>query len=206
MIGFTVTVKKAADINDWATKFPDDYRQRAGKLLTVYGLRIEREAKRETPVKTGTLRRGLHTVIDVTGDHMRAEVGTNIRYGPYVEYGTGLYGPKKKAYEIRPKTKKALAFKMAAATELSSGKALYRKQGVVITKAGWARLITVRAGTKTGLIKSRKAAALTVVAKVIHPGVRPRPYLHPPFERLAPQFFERLCALMGHFNFPGAPG
>lgn len=41
-------------------------------------------------------------------------VGTNVEYAPYVEFGTGIYGPKGAPYEIKPKDAKALYWKGAA--------------------------------------------------------------------------------------------
>ena len=50
-------------------------------------LLVEEEAKKRCPVETGTLRRSIHTELhDKYG-----EVGTNLHYAPYVEFGTGLF-------------------------------------------------------------------------------------------------------------------
>ena len=50
-------------------------------------LLVERTAKEKAPVETGTLRRSIHTELhDKYG-----EVGTNLHYAPYVEFGTGIF-------------------------------------------------------------------------------------------------------------------
>lgn len=61
--------------------------------------------------RTGTLGRSI-AVGEVQGaDSPRTyvEVGTNLHYAPYVEYGTGLYGPR--GQYITPKIAKFLAWK-----------------------------------------------------------------------------------------------
>ena len=60
--------------------------------------------------RTGTLGRSI-TVGEVHDDGTTGyvEVGTNLHYGPYVEYGTGVYGPK--GVPITPKVAKFLAWK-----------------------------------------------------------------------------------------------
>lgn len=56
-------------------------------LLERACLVVENEAKINCPVDTGQLRSSItHEVHDQVG-----EVGTNVEYAPYVEYGTGLF-------------------------------------------------------------------------------------------------------------------
>ena len=64
--------------------------------------------------RTGTLGRSI--TIGKTRAEPRGrsiEVGTNKHYAPYVEYGTGIYGPKKQ--KIEPKNGKVLAWRAQAA-------------------------------------------------------------------------------------------
>ena len=50
---------------------------------------VEASAKMKVPVDTGTLKRSIKTTLyDTYG-----EVGTNVEYAPYVEFGTGLFNP-----------------------------------------------------------------------------------------------------------------
>lgn len=58
--------------------------------LTKACLLVENAAKEKAPVGTGELRRSItHEVFDDYG-----EVGTELFYAPYVEYGTGLFSSK----------------------------------------------------------------------------------------------------------------
>lgn len=75
-----------------------------GRAAQAGAMVIETEAKRRAPRITGTLIRSIHTEItrqDAT--EAAAAVGTNVEYGPHVEYGTGLHGPKATEIIIRPR-------------------------------------------------------------------------------------------------------
>jgi hypothetical protein len=74
-------------------------------------LTVEAEAKRQVPVRTGTLRRSITSVVESAGE--RGRVGSNLRYALWVHEGTGLYGPKHHVIVIVPRAKKALFWKGA---------------------------------------------------------------------------------------------
>jgi hypothetical protein len=181
MIGLTARVNGAEELKGWARAMPGEFQERTRKLVTVYALLIEGEARQRVAVRQGNLKSTIHTEFDFSGHRSRATIGTDVFYGPYLEYGTGLWGPKHAKYVILPKNKKALAFFSAAATELGTGRALYRS-----------------ASRRGGLVKSRARAARVVVRKVIHPGIRPRPFLVPAFERYLPAFQRDLGAIIEH--------
>lgn len=72
------------------------------------GSRMEKLAKDNTPVETGKLRESWYQLpVNKTKyaiwSAYEAKVATNVEYAPYVEYGTGLWGPEHKAYTIRPR-------------------------------------------------------------------------------------------------------
>ena len=52
-------------------------------------LLVENTAKENCPVASGQLRNSITS--NVSGE--KGEVGTNVEYGVYVEYGTGVYNP-----------------------------------------------------------------------------------------------------------------
>jgi hypothetical protein len=60
-----------------------------------------------TPIKTGNLktswyRRGVRRELHGTGTAYVARVATDVDYAPYVNYGTGLWGPEHRKYLIEP--------------------------------------------------------------------------------------------------------
>jgi Bacteriophage HK97-gp10, putative tail-component len=56
-----------------------------------------------TPVHTGNLRTSWYRVEAVgLGDRYESWVRTEVDYAPYVNYGTGLWGPEHRKYEIKP--------------------------------------------------------------------------------------------------------
>lgn len=82
------------------------------KNMARLGVRRGKElAVENTPVETGDLKRSwkesrAHKVVGSTypGSGYGAEWYTEISYAPYVEHGTGLWGPEHRKYMILPKT------------------------------------------------------------------------------------------------------
>lgn len=62
--------------------------QNLAAALRAGGLVIETPAKAKAPVLTGNLRRSIHTEVSTGGEKVEARVGTNVEYGPHVEFGT----------------------------------------------------------------------------------------------------------------------
>jgi hypothetical protein len=69
---------------------------------------VEGEWKRNVPARTGHYRRSITSEVRRTGNVVRGRVGTNVFYAPFLEYGTGIYGPRRR--KIVPKKAKALRF------------------------------------------------------------------------------------------------
>lgn len=83
-------------------------KEAARKMAEAGGDHIMAITRINTPVRTGALRGSWHrdpaAPDTVEGSPAwRTTVATEISYAPYVEYGTGLYGPKHAPYIIRPK-------------------------------------------------------------------------------------------------------
>lgn len=55
-------------------------------------VRIEVAAKENCPVDDGTLRASITHNVDIS--KLQGEIGSNVEYAPYVEFGTGLYAIK----------------------------------------------------------------------------------------------------------------
>jgi len=70
-------------------------------------LQIYREAVEQSPVRTGRLQKHRFSI-----SKYRGRIYPTVKYAYWVHEGTGLYGPLKRPYIIRPKTKKALRFKV----------------------------------------------------------------------------------------------
>jgi len=63
--------------------------------VTSGSLLIENESKALVPVKTGTLRRSIHTdVVQESPDRVTARVSPGVDYGVYVELGTRRMRPE----------------------------------------------------------------------------------------------------------------
>lgn len=69
--------------------------------------RIQKNVRGRAKHRTGTLQRSVLTQVN----YPNGQVEVQEKYGEYIEYGTGIYGPKHTP--IRPKAAKALYFKVA---------------------------------------------------------------------------------------------
>jgi hypothetical protein len=89
MIRFKIEGMKEAirNIQDWEVE-----KIRQSRLqIERSAINIEREAKNLCPVDFGILRSSIEKTVDASdaGRILSAEVGTNIEYAPFVEFGTG---------------------------------------------------------------------------------------------------------------------
>ena len=77
----------AKDFNSlaqWFARLIKDAPELMEDIVEQTALRVDKEAKKNCPVDTGNLRASIS--IDLNG--MEAEVGTNVEYAPFIEYGT----------------------------------------------------------------------------------------------------------------------
>lgn len=56
--------------------------------VRVGSLPIQNSAIEKCPVLTGNLRRSIHTEVEGSNTYAQADVGTDVVYAPYVEFGT----------------------------------------------------------------------------------------------------------------------
>jgi hypothetical protein len=105
MVAMNVKVKNKDVIRKFARKFPGVLDEQISSGVNV-GLQ---KIKRDTPVKTGKARR---SIIKKKKDALQYVItgsrGKGSKYLTFLEYGTGIYGPKKKP--ITPKTSTYLHF------------------------------------------------------------------------------------------------
>ena len=103
------------DINDQVAALTGDFREYGQKVYSNVGkavlkgcLAVEREAKQsivgpstetsapgEPPkIKTGRLRSSITHRVKYEGQQVVGEIGTNVEYGGWLEYGTTLMAPR----------------------------------------------------------------------------------------------------------------
>jgi Bacteriophage HK97-gp10, putative tail-component len=82
-------------------------------------LEVEGEVRSRAPFRTGHLRRSLTSVVRVHGDQIVGTVGTTTRYAPWLEMGTGLYGPRNRP--IVPVRARALRFPAGGSASTFAG-------------------------------------------------------------------------------------
>lgn len=107
--------RKFAEISQKATNVVE-------KALVKGGLMVERDAKRLCPADTGRLRASIsHRLTGAGTKNPVVEVGTNVEYAPYVEFGTRPHYPPPGAlrrwaqlHGMKPGAEFAIARKIAA--------------------------------------------------------------------------------------------
>jgi HK97 gp10 family phage protein len=81
-----------------------------GRFIRAKAAKYPEKGSSASYKRTGTLGRSIAVSEPRAGEGGTfVEVGTNLHYAKYVEYGTGIYGPK--GQPITPKTAKALAWR-----------------------------------------------------------------------------------------------
>lgn len=87
-------------------------RKKAGlrALLQSFTGQLEEYAKEYASWndRTGHARQGIHSGVEDRGNEIALYLAHGKEYGPYLETGTGIHGPKEEPYKIVPKDKKAL--------------------------------------------------------------------------------------------------
>ncbi len=97
-----------------------------GRLLAnavlAGALVVEGEAKRRVARRTSTLARSISSIVtERSATGAKATVGTNVEYGPFLEFGTGIHGPERRPIIIRPRRRSALRFQIG-------GRIIFAKQ------------------------------------------------------------------------------
>lgn len=160
-------------------------------------LDIEREAKRLVPVDTGRLRSSItHDVTEKIGE-VTGRVGTNVKYGPFVEYGAGQIGRRTAQaqgvyaptwYKYGPKEGHYVPLGRAPGLRLW----LRRKAGFVLESVGEGRYDIYYKGTNT-LVK--RAARYWFVKGAA------QPYLTPAFIKHKDRILKKMeNAVMENFR------
>jgi hypothetical protein len=157
---------------------PDDFIQKAHRTLLQVGELLRNEAYEEAPKDTTDLARSI--VVQAEGP-LNVAVGPTVDYGLFVHEGTGLWGPNKAPYPIRPRTKKALRFKgKSGGNQRAAGDftLITRTPGVhrhTVTMRSFGKKFT---GEFESHYTAQQISAGDVVVKgVMHPGVKPNPYM-----------------------------
>ncbi|MBU5441212.1 hypothetical protein [Paenibacillus sp. MSJ-34] len=99
-------------IADRVTEVINRRKAAAFALAQHWGKSNESDAKSNASWndRTGHTRQGIHGGAEKHGDIIVIYLAHTMRTGTYLETGTGIHGPRKSAYVIRPRNRKALKF------------------------------------------------------------------------------------------------
>lgn len=147
-------------------RLPDATRRRAAsrQMLQRFGVLVAGEAARRAPVRSGTLRRSIQVEVNESGD--RAVVGSILRYAPYMEFGTGLFGPKHERIVARPGHPFAWPVNRAGANDLRlSG--THRTAVTRSGKAAWAFAMSTQGSHPHPFMRTGYEGALPALPGVL---------------------------------------
>lgn len=94
-VGGDVLARKFVDLSQLMKaikEMPKESQKEIKKAVKDSALMVERDAKINAPVDTGTLRNSISHRIIESDDTIVAEVGASVKYGKFQEYGTGQRG------------------------------------------------------------------------------------------------------------------
>lgn len=96
------------DIQQNVREYIEKKKEDTYALLKDWAGTLEGYAKQNTPWqdRLGHATQGIHAGVDVETDKFILYLAHGMRYGEWLEKGTGIYGPRRKP--IKPITKKAL--------------------------------------------------------------------------------------------------
>ncbi len=109
MATIKVEIRGMKEIQDDLNRLGTEAAPRVKFGLTKFLSIVADAARLKCPVKTGQLQSSItHQITREDDKVVEGRVGSNVKYAPYVEFGTGIYGPNKQV--ITPKNKKVLAW------------------------------------------------------------------------------------------------
>lgn len=84
-----VKIEGLQDINLMLDEIADE--SKLESLVLNAALRVERDARKKAPKRTGALRRSIESRVENDGSTISGVVFTPLEYAPYVCYGSGLF-------------------------------------------------------------------------------------------------------------------
>ena len=164
--GFETLYKKFKEINERAQK-------EVKMEFAASAIKIQNDAKRLAPVNFGNLRNSISVSEEGDSKDFVYIVSANVKYAPYVEFGTGPMAERNipsqyKDYANKFKGKSGGTFK-----EFMDALMLWVK----------------RKGIGNG---NDKSTAFLIARSILKNGLRPHPFLIPSFEQEVPKLTKRI--------------
>ena len=88
-----MNVKVTFDGKNFADALTKKLEAKCEQAIKMIAMKIEADAKELCPVDTGRLRDSIDSVFSSSNGNWTAEIGTDVEYAYYIEYGTGKYNP-----------------------------------------------------------------------------------------------------------------
>lgn len=173
MPSITIDIANFGSVNKRFEKLSQDVKNNIKDEVNASALKIQSDAKKMAPVNLGSLRNSIYLVEENKGGNEYIYgVGSNARYAPYVEFGTGGKVSIPNGYQDY-----ASQFR--------------NKQGgkfkdMVLALTEW----VLKKGIASG--KQSKSVAYAIALNILRKGMRPQPFLIPAFETEKTKLIQRI--------------
>ena len=177
-----------SDLNKLSEKIRTD----VALEMNASALNIQYAAKRAAPVNFGKLRNSIQLKEKIGGNKVLFEVGSNLKYAPYVEFGTGgkVSIPNNYAAfanQFKGKTGGNFHEMLKALIEW------VKRKGITGT---YSPKTQRRTGSKTVQQKQNESAAYAIAISILRKGLRPQPFLIPAFESEKPKLLAKISKII----------
>jgi HK97 gp10 family phage protein len=144
--------------------------------VNASALKIQSNAKKLAPVNLGSLRNSIY--LKETSDNKKFvyTVGTNVKYAPYIEFGTGgkvTIPPGYSDFASQFKNKEGGKFKE-----------------MVLALTEW----VLKKGIASG--KQSRSVAYAIAISILRKGIRPQPFLIPAYEAEKPKLKNKIKEIL----------
>ena len=85
----SVNVKNIKGVEEAFAKYGEEAVKEFREVTSFVAKETENKAKQLAPIDNGTLRQSIHQTATIGGKGLEYNVGTNLPYAPYMEFGTG---------------------------------------------------------------------------------------------------------------------
>lgn len=170
MSSVTITLEGEERLRRKLRGIPDAARAQLRDAISATALNVQNAAKRNAPVNDGRLRQSIAWRFLTA---LEAEVGTNVRYAPFIEFGTGPAGRNSNLTDLAERARKALGYEYGPTGGFPPLDAISR----------WAE--------KHGLPEE---AVFPIALKIYRAGLEAQPFLFPAAEKEAEAHLRRFRA------------
>jgi HK97 gp10 family phage protein len=146
--------------------------------VNASALKIQSDAKKNAPVNLGSLRNSIYLKEMSDNTKFIYSIGTNVKYAPYIEFGTG--------------GKVNIPAGFSSYASQFKGKKGGKFKEMVLAIMEWVQKKGIASG------KQSKSVAYAIAISILRKGLRPQPFLIPAFEAEKPKLKNKIKEILAN--------